>query len=63
MALGELKGKGLYDLSPEEFKELYCRRCLEAKWNECARAEKDIHICKGLIDCGLWDRHYKRLGS
>jgi len=59
MTLGDLKGKGLYDLNPEEFEELYCRYCRENE--ECLRTEKDIHVCEGLIDSGLWDKHYRKL--
>jgi len=29
MTLGDLKGKRLYDLNPEEFEEQFCRYCRE----------------------------------
>jgi len=61
MALKDLSGKTVYDLDREDFDKLFCRHCLE--YQECRREEKDIHICQGLIDSGIWDNRYrKRLG-
>jgi hypothetical protein len=32
-----------------------------ARMRSASRTERDIHICKGLIDSGLWDKHYRKL--
>jgi hypothetical protein len=59
MPLKDLSGKDIYDLNPEEVEEHFCRYCRENE--ECLRTERDIHICRGLIDSGLWDKHYRKL--
>ena len=52
MPLKDLKGKSIYDLTAEDFAELYCCKCRQYAY--CEKDEGGMHVCKALIDCGLW---------
>ena len=56
--LKDLSGKTVYDLDREDFEELFCRQC--NGYGVCPQGDIQIDACRGLVDCGLWDRHYRR---
>jgi len=58
MPLKDLSGKTVYDFDRQDFEKLFCQQCRE--YQECLREEKDIHICQGLIDSGIWDKSYRK---
>ena len=53
MPLEDLSGKTVYGLDPEDFEELFCRRCCEDE--QCPKDEKVTLSCKAFVDSGLRD--------
>ena len=57
MPLKDLSGKTVYDLERIDFKWLYCQHCKTG--NKCAKQPLTINICMGLVDSGVWDKHFR----
>ncbi len=58
MPLKDLTGKTVYDLEMKDFEELYCQHCKDC--GICVKDSETINICMSLIDCGIWDRHFRK---
>ena len=56
MPLKDLAGKTVYDLEREDFEKLFCQHCKDC--GICVKDPKTVNICMGLIDSGVWDRHF-----
>ena len=58
MPLKDLSGKTVFDLEKEDFEKLFCQQCND--YHDCPIDDVKIRSCKILVDCGLWDRYYRK---
>ncbi len=58
MPFRDLSGKTVYDLELEDFAKLFCERCRECA--ECSRDDRKTHVCRALVDSGLWDAYCRK---
>lgn len=59
--LKDLSGKSVYDLEQEDFEKLFCRQCRYYQRPEyCSDPMREMDFCKRLVDCGMWDKLYRR---
>ena len=62
MPLKDLSGKTVYDLDREDFEKLFCRQCRYYRKSPACFYPSMVQIngCKRLVDCGAWDRLYRK---
>jgi len=61
MPLRDLSGKTVYDLEKEDFVKLFCEQCrYYQKPQYCDNPAEQMDFCKRLVDCGAWDRLYRK---
>ena len=60
MPLKDLSGKTVYDLEREDFERLFCYHCRYRGTQYCEHPETEINFCKRFVDCGFWDRVYRK---
>ena len=50
----DVSRKTVYNLEPDDFEALFCRRCKD--FGGCTRALDTVKAYQGLIDSGVWYR-------
>jgi hypothetical protein len=50
----------VYDLEPEDFDKLFCKRCKGE--GKCSKSPTAMRICQFNVDVGIWDRDCRKQG-
>jgi len=58
MPLTDLRGKTVYELDKADFEKLFCQQCKDC--GICVKDPNTVNICRGLIDSGAWDGHFRK---